>query len=86
MIQINALLRQGCISTRMALLSALGGEGPLQLSQRADQLEQLAVFMSRPDGWFHVMERAAEFRAKAVLLQAATQSSVSRQAIVGAHP
>ena len=32
------------------------------------------------------MERAAEFRAKAVLLQAATQSSVSRQAIVGAHP
>jgi hypothetical protein len=55
----------------MALPSTFGREGPLQLSQRADQLEQLAAFMSRPDGRIHIMERAAECRARAALIQAA---------------
>ena len=55
----------------MTLLSTFGGEGPVQLSQRADQLERLAAFMSRPDGRIHIMERAAECRAKAALIQAA---------------
>ena len=55
----------------MALLSTFGPEGPVQLSQRADQLEKLAAFMSRPDGRIHIMERAAECRAKAALIHAA---------------
>jgi hypothetical protein len=61
----------------MALISTIltpGREGLVQLSQRADQLEQLAAFMSRPDGRFHVMERAAECRARAALIEAATHS------------
>lgn len=55
----------------MALLSTFGREGSAQLTQRADQLEKLAAFMSRPDGRIHIMERAAECRAKAALIQAA---------------
>jgi hypothetical protein len=54
----------------MALLSTFGREGPLQLSQHAEQLEQLAAFMNRPDGRIHLMERAAECRARAILIQA----------------
>jgi len=57
----------------MALLSTFGREGPIQLSQRADQLEQLAAFMSRPDRRTHIMERAAECRARAALIQAAAK-------------
>lgn len=59
----------------MGLHSTFGREGPLQLSRRAEQLEQLAAFMSRPDGRIHVMERAAECRAKAALIQAAAQAA-----------
>ena len=72
MTQINALPRLRRTSASMAFLSTFGREGPLQLSQHAEQLEQLAAFMSRPDGRINLMERAAEFRARAVLIQAAT--------------
>lgn len=54
----------------MALHSPFGHEGPFQLWQRAAQLERLASFMSRPDGRIHVMERAAECRAQAALIEA----------------
>ena len=69
--QINALLRWPRIAMSMVLLSTFGREAPLQLSQRAEHLEKLAAFMSRPDGRTHIMERAAECRAKAALIQAA---------------
>jgi hypothetical protein len=55
----------------MSSLSTFGREGLRQLGEQAEQLEQLAAFMSRPDGRMHIMERAAEFRAKAALIQAA---------------
>lgn len=42
-----------------------GGSDPL--CQLADQLEQVAHFMSRADARGHVLEKAAECRAKAVL-------------------
>jgi hypothetical protein len=56
----------------MSLVSNVGRDGPPQLNQRAEQLEQIAAFMSRPDGRIHIFERAAEFRARAALIQAAT--------------
>jgi hypothetical protein len=72
--QINALVRQGLNATSMALLSTFGREAPIQLNRRADQLDQLAALMSRPDGRIHIMERAAECRARAALIQAARAS------------
>ena len=41
--------------------------GADQRYQLADQLEQVAHFMSRADARGHVLEKAAECRAKAVL-------------------
>lgn len=48
-------------------------EGTSELMQQAERLERLATFMSRPDGRMHLFERAAEFRAMAALMEAATQ-------------
>ena len=42
---------------------------PSHLAQQAERLEQAAAFMSRPDCRTHILEKAAEFRAQAVLMQ-----------------
>jgi hypothetical protein len=64
----------------MSLVSKLGLDGPSQLTRRAEQLEQLAAFMRRPDGRTHIMERAAECRARAALIRAAIPLSYAAQA------
>jgi hypothetical protein len=46
-------------------------EDPQQLARTAEQLEQLARFVSRPDSRTHIFERAAECLAKAALIRAA---------------
>lgn len=46
-------------------------ENPLILARQAEQLEQVAAFMSRPDARTHILEKAAEYRAKSVLMQVA---------------
>lgn len=51
--------------------SLIDAASPLHLARQAEQLEQVAVFMSRPDARIHILERAAECRAKAVLMQVA---------------
>jgi hypothetical protein len=42
---------------------------PSHLARQAERLEQAAAFMSRPDCRTHILEKAAEFRAQAVLMQ-----------------
>ena len=63
----------------MAVLSTLGREGPTLLAEQAAQFEKLAPLMRRPDGRAHMLERAAECRAKAALIQAAHQWSTATE-------
>ena len=70
MTQINASFPGGLTFMSMRPLSTFGRERAWQLTERAEQLEQLAAFMSRPDGRTHAIERAAEYRARAALIQA----------------
>ena len=42
---------------------------PSHLALQAERLEQAAAFMSRPDCRTHILEKAAEFRAQAMLMQ-----------------
>ena len=42
----------------------------MKLTRLAEQLERLAPFMSRPDARLHVMEKAAEYKARAALVRA----------------
>jgi hypothetical protein len=41
------------------------------LARQAEQLEQVAAFMSRPDTRIHILEKAAEYRAQSVLMHIA---------------
>jgi hypothetical protein len=43
------------------------GASPSHLARQAERLEKVAAFVSRPDCRTHILEKAAEFRAEAVL-------------------
>jgi hypothetical protein len=50
---------------------------PRQLTRLAEQLEQLAPFLSRPDSRLLALERAAKLRAETVLIRAARTTPAS---------
>ena len=54
-----------------------------QLGRLADQLEQVARFMSRPDARGHILEKAAECRAEVALIKAAQSVAGNRPPGVG---
>jgi hypothetical protein len=47
------------------------GTNPVMLARQAEQLERAAAFMSRPDARMHILEKAAEYRARSVLMKVA---------------
>ena len=54
------------------------GASPSHLARQAERLERAAAFVSRPDCRTHILEKAAEFRAQAVLLQIAQRYAGDR--------